>query len=101
MLLAADTVLTGSVVGARVDRGLWGAGDRRRIRNTAAPPDVDLGAVTVVPGFVITRSRWWRASFAGGVAETATVVDMHRRHGTTTLIAPRWSPRPRRPVGPK
>ncbi|MCB0930910.1 MAG: N-acetylglucosamine-6-phosphate deacetylase [Mycobacterium sp.] len=89
MLLAADTVLTGSellepgwieVSGALVT----GVGSGTPPR----PPDVDLGAVTVVPGFVDTHVHGGGgASFAGGVAETATVVDMHRRHGTTTLIA--------------
>lgn len=87
--MAADTVLTGSellepgwieVSGALVT----GVGSGTPPR----PPDVDLGAVTVVPGFVDTHVHGGGgASFASGVAETATVVDMHRRHGTTTLIA--------------
>ena len=54
-----------------------------------APADRDLGAVTVVPGFVDTHVHGGGgANFsAASRAETATAVAFHRRHGTTTLVA--------------
>lgn len=94
MLLTADTVLTGAellrpgwievadgVAGGRV-RGI-GAGPPPR------PADRDLGAVTVVPGFVDTHVHGGGgASFSTAApADTATAVDLHLRHGTTTLVA--------------
>ena len=89
MLLTAATVITGSEVlrpgwievsGSRIAAA--GAGDPGR------PADLDLGAATVVPGFVDTHVHGGGgASFSGGPAETATAVALHRRHGTTTLIA--------------
>jgi N-acetylglucosamine-6-phosphate deacetylase len=53
------------------------------------PADLDLGAVTVVPGFVDTHLHGGGgANFAtASAAETATAVALHRRHGTTTLVA--------------
>lgn len=89
MLLTAGTVITGS----EVLRPGWievsgstitavGAGDPGR------PADRDLGAATVVPGFVDTHVHGGGgASFSGGPAETARAVALHRRHGTTTLVA--------------
>jgi N-acetylglucosamine-6-phosphate deacetylase len=90
VLLAANTVLTGS----ELLRPGWiefsgdivatiGAGTSPRT------PDCDLGAVTVVPGFVDTHVHGGGgANFsAASRAETATAVAFHRRHGTTTLIA--------------
>ena len=90
MLIIAETVVTGRELlrpgWIDVDRGLVravGAGD---------PPhaaDLDLGAVTVVPGFVDMHVH----GGGGGAfptadpADTATAVDLHRRHGTTTMIA--------------
>jgi N-acetylglucosamine-6-phosphate deacetylase len=59
---------------------------------TGAPPrpaDRDLGAVTVVPGFVDTHLHGGGgANFStASAAETATAVALHREHGTTTLVA--------------
>lgn len=89
MLLAAGTVLTGSellrpgwieVSGSTVTA--VGAGRPPR------PADRDLGQVTVVPGFVDTHVHGGGgASFSGGSGEAATAVALHRRHGTTTLVA--------------
>lgn len=89
MLLAADTILTGAemlrpgwieVSGGKVVA--LGAGAPPR------PPDCDLGAVTVVPGFVDTHVHGGGgSSFSGDAAETVTVANLHRRHGTTTLVA--------------
>ena len=60
-----------------------GAGDPPR------PADRDFGAATVVPGFVDTHVHGGgAANFSTAVTpETATAVALHRRHGTTTLIA--------------
>jgi N-acetylglucosamine-6-phosphate deacetylase len=53
------------------------------------PADRDLGAVTVVPGFVDTHLHGGGgASFATATrADTSTAAAFHRRHGTTTLVA--------------
>jgi N-acetylglucosamine-6-phosphate deacetylase len=53
------------------------------------PPDRDLGAVTVVPGFVDTHVHGGGgANFSTASAvDTSTAVALHRRHGTTTLVA--------------
>lgn len=90
MLLAADTLLTGTqllrpgwieVSGARV--AAVGGGDPPR------PVDHALGAVTVVPGFVDTHVHGGAgANFTAADAEqTATAAALHRRHGTTTMVA--------------
>ena len=94
MLLTAGTVLTGSALtGSELLRPGWievsgstitaiGAGTPSR------PADRDLGAVTVVPGFVDTHVHGGGGgSFSGGSAGTATTVALHRKHGTTTLVA--------------
>ncbi|MGX9790480.1 N-acetylglucosamine-6-phosphate deacetylase [Mycobacterium sp. MMS18-G62] len=90
MLLTADTLLTGR----ELLRPAWieisqgtvtavGAGPAPR------PPDRDLGAVTVVPGFVDTHVHGGGGgSFsAASRADTSTAVALHREHGTTTLVA--------------
>ena len=90
MLLRADTVLTGR----ELFRPGWidtADGTIRAPGAGPAPalPDVDLGAATVVPGFVDTHLHGGGgANFsAADPAETATAVELHRRHGTTTLVA--------------
>jgi N-acetylglucosamine-6-phosphate deacetylase len=90
VLLTAETLLTGR----ELLRPAWidvsdgtvvalGAGSAPR------PADRDLGAVTVVPGFVDTHVHGGDgANFsAASAAETSTAVAIHRRHGTTTLVA--------------
>jgi N-acetylglucosamine-6-phosphate deacetylase len=90
MLLTAETVLTGR----ELLRPGWievSEGTVCAVGTGAAPrpADRELGAVTVVPGFVDTHVH------AGGGAnfstashsDTATAVALHRRHGTTTLVA--------------
>jgi len=94
MLITAETVVTGR----ELLRQGWIAVDRGRLQGIGAgapprPVDVDLGAVTVVPGFVDIHVH----GGGGGMfpttdpaeidGATATTVDLHRRHGTTTMIA--------------
>ena len=89
MLLTAGTVLTGrellrpgwiEISGTTISAVGSGSPDR--------VADHDLGAVTVVPGFVDTHVHGGGgASFSAGGAETATAAALHRRHGTTTLVA--------------
>jgi N-acetylglucosamine-6-phosphate deacetylase len=90
MLMTADTLLTG--------RELFRPGwievsqDTVHAVGVGAPPrpaDRDLGAVTVVPGFVDTHLHGGGgANFStASAAETSTAVALHRRHGTTTLVA--------------
>ena len=90
MLLTAETLLTGrellrpgwiEVSNGVVDEVGEGAPPR--------PADRDLGAVTVVPGFVDTHVHGGGGTnFSAAVpSDTATAVDFHRRHGTTTLVA--------------
>ena len=90
MLLTADTLLTGRELlrpgWIEVSQGMVdavGTGARPR------PADRDLGAVTVVPGFVDTHLHGGGgANFStASAAETATAVALHRKHGTTTLVA--------------
>ena len=90
MLLAVETLLTGrellwpgwieisNVIVAAVGAGV-----------APHPPDCDLGAVTVVPGFVDTHVHGGGgANFSTASAvDTSTAVALHRRHGTTTLVA--------------
>ena len=53
------------------------------------PADRNLGAVTVVPGFVDTHLHGGGgANFSTAArADTSTAVTLHRKHGTTALIA--------------
>lgn len=88
MLLTAGTVLTG----AELLRPGWievsdgaiagiGAGVPER------PADRDLGVATVVPGFVDTHVHGGGGGAFSDAGQTLTAVDLHRRHGTTTLVA--------------
>jgi N-acetylglucosamine-6-phosphate deacetylase len=90
VLLTAETLLTGR----ELLRPGWieladgvvsavGAGAAPR------PADRDLGAVTVVPGFVDTHLHGGGGGnfSSASSAETATAAALHRRHGTTTLVA--------------
>jgi N-acetylglucosamine-6-phosphate deacetylase len=90
MLLTADTLLTGWELlrpgWIEVSRGTVhaigpGAPSRR--------PDRDLGAVTVVPGFVDTHVHGGGgANFSDtSSADTGTAAQLHLGHGTTTLVA--------------
>jgi len=94
MFITAETVVTGR----ELLRPGWIDVDRGRLQGIGAgapprPVDVDLGAVTVVPGFVDIHVH----GGGGGMfpttdpaeidGATATTVDLHRRHGTTTMIA--------------
>lgn len=88
MLLSADTVVTGS----ELLRPGWievSDGAVASIGAGTRAADHDLGAVTVVPGFVdIHTHGGGGANFTTAArAETATAVELHRRHGTTTLVA--------------
>jgi N-acetylglucosamine-6-phosphate deacetylase len=89
VLLTAGAVLTGS----ELLRPGWiestdgvitavGAGSSPR------PSDRDLPTMTLVPGFVDTHVHGGGGgSFSAGADQTATAVALHRRHGTTTLVA--------------
>jgi N-acetylglucosamine-6-phosphate deacetylase len=90
MLITADTLLTGrellrpgwiEVAGGVVVAVGTGPAPR--------PTDRDLGAVTVVPGFVDTHLHGGGgANFsAADRAETATAAAFHRGFGTTTMVA--------------
>ena len=88
MLLTAGTVLTGSellrpgwidVTGGVITAVGAGVPDR--------PADRNLGASTVVPGFVDTHVHGGGGGSFSIAAQTATAVALHRRHGTTTLVA--------------
>ncbi|HKP42089.1 N-acetylglucosamine-6-phosphate deacetylase [Mycobacterium sp.] len=90
MLLTADTLLTGRGLlrpgWIEISQGIVnavGSGPAPR------PPDRDLGSVTVVPGFVDTHVHGGGgANFtAASHADTSAAVALHRRHGTTTLVA--------------
>ena len=90
MLLTADTVLTGR----ELLRPGWidvADGTVHAVGSGAAPhhADADLGAVTVVPGFVDTHVHGGGgASFStADPADTSTAAALHLRHGTTTLVA--------------
>jgi len=90
MLMTAETVLTGR----ELLRPGWidvSAGTVTAVGGGTAPGPVDrdLGAVTVVPGFVDTHLHGGGgANFSTAThAETSTAVAFHRRHGTTTLVA--------------
>jgi N-acetylglucosamine-6-phosphate deacetylase len=88
--MSADTLLTGrellrpgwiEVSDGMVHAVCAGAAPR--------PADRELGAVTVVPGFVDTHVHGGGgANFStASHADTSTAVGLHRRHGTTTIAA--------------
>ncbi len=88
MLLTAGTVLTGATALSpgwiEVSAGhitALGGGEPDR------PADRDLGGTTVVPGFIDTHVHGGGGGSFSVAAQTATVVDLHRRHGTTTMLA--------------
>ena len=90
MLMTADTLLTGR----ELLRPGWievSDGTVQAIGSGAPPRPADrhLGAVTVVPGFVDTHVHGGGgANFStASPAETSTAVELHLRHGTTTLVA--------------
>ncbi len=90
MLLTANTVLTGR----ELLRPGWievADGTVHAVGSGAAPhhADADLGAVTVVPGFVDTHVHGGGgASFStADPADTSAAAALHLRHGTTTLVA--------------
>ena len=88
MLLSDDEVLTGTdmlrpgwieVAGGTITA--LGAGDPPR------PADRDLGAATVVPGFVDTHVHGGGGGSFSDAGQIRTAVALHRRHGTTTMVA--------------
>jgi N-acetylglucosamine-6-phosphate deacetylase len=93
MLITADTIVTGR----ELLRPGWidVEGGVVRALGAGAPPrtaDLQLGAVTVVPGFVDIHVHGggggaFPADPSQMEAATATAVELHRRHGTTTMIA--------------
>jgi N-acetylglucosamine-6-phosphate deacetylase len=95
VLLTADTVLTGR----ELLRPGWIEVSHSKVVAVGTGPaprpvDRSLGAVTVVPGFVDTHlhggggASFSTASHNGADHNgTSTAVALHRRHGTTTLVA--------------
>ena len=90
MLLTADTLLTGR----ELLRPGWIEVSDGAVQAVGAgapprPADHDLGAVTVVPGFVDTHLHGGGgANFSTALpAETATAAALHRAHGSTTVVA--------------
>jgi N-acetylglucosamine-6-phosphate deacetylase len=90
VLLTADTLLTGRELlrpgWIEISGGGVGA------VGTGTPPravDRALGPVTLAPGFVDTHVHGGGGTnlSAAERVDTATAVEFHRRHGTTTLIA--------------
>ncbi|HET9650297.1 MAG TPA: amidohydrolase family protein [Microlunatus sp.] len=92
-IIVADTV----VAGGRILRPGWliltggrvaGSGQGRPPHPlSAARGDVDLGAATVVPGFVDLHVHGGGGGSFGTDPEAgARAVDFHRRHGTTTML---------------
>jgi N-acetylglucosamine-6-phosphate deacetylase len=93
VLLTVDTLLTGRELlrpgWIDVSDGPKGTVVAVGTDTAARPPDRDLGAVTVVPGFVDTHVHGGGGGnfSAASAADTSTAVALHRRHGTTTLVA--------------
>jgi N-acetylglucosamine-6-phosphate deacetylase len=93
VLLTVDTLLTGRELlrpgWIEVSDGPKGTVAAVGTGPAPRPPDRDLGAVTVVPGFVDTHVHGGGGGnfSAASAADTSTAVALHRRHGTTTLVA--------------
>ncbi len=89
MIVSADRVVTP----ARVFAPGWVHVDGDQVAAVGAgpppaPPDEELGATTVVPGFVDVHAHGGGgASFDEGAAAADTVVRAHLAHGTTTMTA--------------
>jgi N-acetylglucosamine-6-phosphate deacetylase len=86
VLLTADTVVTG----ADVLRPGWVEVSGTTITAVGSGQrDGDVAAPLVVPGFVDTHVHGGGgANFSAAVSEeTVTAVELHRRHGTTTVVA--------------
>jgi len=88
MLLSAENLLTGR----ELLRPGWieVSGTTVQALGAGAPPrPADRDVHTVVPGFVDTHVHGGGGSdfSAATRAATESIVDLHRRHGTTTLIA--------------
>lgn len=90
MLITADRVLTGVEV---LSPG-WIEVNNELIAGVGAgaphrPADAALGAVTVIPGFVDMHTHGGGSGAFPEASEASSraAVDLHRRHGTTTLIA--------------
>lgn len=90
MLISAQEIVTGREV---LRPGWLEVAAGRVVAVGSGPPprpaDHALGECTVVPGFVDTHVHGGGgASFTDATLEaTRTVVDLHLRHGTTTLVA--------------
>lgn len=88
MLLTADMLLTGRELlrpgWIEISHGVVSA-----VGEGPSPTPADLRAAIVVPGFVDTHVHGGGgANFsAASHADTATAVELHRRHGTTALVA--------------
>lgn len=88
MLLSAGAVCTGS----ELLRPGWieTSGTTIAALGAGAPPraaDRDVPAATVVPGFVDVHVHGGGGGSFSIAEQTATAVALHRRHGTTTLVA--------------
>nr|WP_309238136.1 N-acetylglucosamine-6-phosphate deacetylase [Streptomyces albidus (ex Kaewkla and Franco 2022)] len=86
MLTGARVVLPGGID----DGGTLTVEGRTIVENSPEDtPALDLRGHWIVPGFVDMHVHGGGgASFSAGTAEQAlTVIDTHRRHGTTTMIA--------------
>lgn len=86
MLLTADTVVTGT----DVLRPGWVEVSGTTITAVGSGQrDGDVAAPLAVPGFVDSHVHGGGgANFSAAASEeTATAVELHRRHGTTTLVA--------------